>query len=203
MKNSGKATWGKSYTLGLPFCGLFTLKGVVETPLLSLPLCFWPMKVYEAPLTQSCALKMSFPPLVQSALCLWTPSDAGQVEYVRRLRTTAPVCVRERKGEREGWREEGEGGQRLTHRCSQASQLPHWTGCQKNATAPLSHSQSLTRFGIGFQPFGSNRVFLTAGERACFPVFLLSTLSWSSSTAGIVDANYSWRAPRKLFFLLA
>lgn len=74
------------------------------------PPCFWPMKVYEAPLTQSCALKMSSPPLVQSALCLWTPSDAGQVEYVRRLRTTAPVCVWEREREREGWREGGREG---------------------------------------------------------------------------------------------
>lgn len=88
------------------------------------------------------------------------------------------MCERERESERDGEKKGRE--DRGLHIDALKPHSFHTEQVVKRT--PLLPSP--TRFGIGFQPFGSNRVFLTAGERACFPVFLLSTLSWSSSTAG-------------------
>lgn len=74
-----------------------------------------------------------------SAVSVRTPSDAVQVEYVRRLTTTAPVCE-ERGG---GGMERGRGGRRTEAYTQMRSTLtaPHWTGCQRGEhRSPLSLS---------------------------------------------------------------
>ena len=87
---------------------------------------------------------MSSSSLVQWALCLWTPTDAGQVECAQ-TENDRP-CLR---GKSEGGMERGRGG-RTEASTEMRSSLtaPHWTGCQKTTTALLclfhSHFHSHT-----------------------------------------------------------